>query len=59
MRARWFLTLAAGLWLAAGARDAFDDWVDATLLPPLVLPVSVEVDTTADITCDWREGDVW
>ena len=24
-----------------------------------VLPVSVEVDTTADITCDWREGDVW
>ena len=43
MRARWFLTLAAGLWLAAGARDAFDDWVDATVLPPLVLPVSVEV----------------
>ncbi len=24
-----------------------------------VLPVSVEVDTTADITCDWRDGDVW
>ena len=43
MRARWFLTLAAGLWLAAGARDAFDDWVDATVLPPLVQPVSVEV----------------
>lgn len=25
----------------------------------LVLPVSVELDTTADITCDWRDGDVW
>ena len=24
-----------------------------------VLPVSVELDTTADITCDWRDGDVW
>ncbi|MEZ0053296.1 aminoglycoside 2'-N-acetyltransferase I [Mycobacterium sp. MAA66] len=24
-----------------------------------VLPVSVEVDTAAEITCDWRDGDVW
>jgi aminoglycoside 2'-N-acetyltransferase I len=24
-----------------------------------VLPVSVELDTTAEITCDWRDGDVW
>lgn len=24
-----------------------------------VLPVSVELDTAAEITCDWREGDVW
>lgn len=24
-----------------------------------VLPISVEVDTTAEIICDWREGDVW
>jgi aminoglycoside 2'-N-acetyltransferase I len=24
-----------------------------------VLPVSVEVDTTAEIVCDWRDGDVW
>jgi aminoglycoside 2'-N-acetyltransferase I len=24
-----------------------------------VLPVSVEVDTSAEITCDWRDGDVW
>jgi aminoglycoside 2'-N-acetyltransferase I len=24
-----------------------------------VLPVSIDVDTSADITCDWREGDVW
>ncbi|MBV8929243.1 MAG: GNAT family N-acetyltransferase, partial [Mycobacteriaceae bacterium] len=24
-----------------------------------VLPVSVEVDPTADLVCDWRNGDVW
>jgi aminoglycoside 2'-N-acetyltransferase I len=24
-----------------------------------VLPVGVELDTTAEITCDWRDGDVW
>jgi aminoglycoside 2'-N-acetyltransferase I len=24
-----------------------------------VLPVTVEVDPTAEITCDWRDGDVW
>ena len=24
-----------------------------------VLPVSVELDTTAELTCDWRDGDVW
>ena len=24
-----------------------------------VLPVSVEVDAEAEITCDWRDGDVW
>jgi aminoglycoside 2'-N-acetyltransferase I len=24
-----------------------------------VLPIDIELDTTAEITCDWREGDVW
>jgi aminoglycoside 2'-N-acetyltransferase I len=24
-----------------------------------VLPVSVELDTSADLICDWRDGDVW
>lgn len=24
-----------------------------------VLPISVELDATAEITCDWRDGDVW
>jgi aminoglycoside 2'-N-acetyltransferase I len=24
-----------------------------------VLPVGIELDTSADITCDWRDGDVW
>ncbi|VDC27284.1 penicillin-binding protein 1C [Pseudogemmobacter humi] len=43
MRARWIFALAAGLWLAATGRDAFDAWVDATRLPPLVLETSVEV----------------
>ena len=25
----------------------------------LVLPITVELDTSAEITCDWRDGDVW
>lgn len=24
-----------------------------------VLPVGIELDTTAEIACDWRDGDVW
>jgi aminoglycoside 2'-N-acetyltransferase I len=24
-----------------------------------VLPVTVDVDPAAEITCDWRDGDVW
>jgi len=24
-----------------------------------VLPVTVELDVTGELTCDWREGDVW
>ena len=24
-----------------------------------VLPVGVQLDTTGDITCDWRDGDAW
>ena len=24
-----------------------------------ILPITVELDTSADITCDWRDGDVW
>ncbi|HET9874215.1 MAG TPA: GNAT family N-acetyltransferase [Mycobacterium sp.] len=24
-----------------------------------VLPVGIEVDTTADLACDWRDGDIW
>ncbi|BBY80855.1 GNAT family N-acetyltransferase [Mycolicibacterium pulveris] len=24
-----------------------------------VLPISVDLDPTAEITCDWRDGDVW
>ncbi|MBE2277193.1 MAG: penicillin-binding protein 1C [Rhodobacteraceae bacterium] len=43
MRARWLLVLAVGLWLAAAGRDGFDRWIDATALPPLILPTSAEV----------------
>ncbi|MFM7335393.1 MAG: penicillin-binding protein 1C, partial [Tabrizicola sp.] len=43
MRARWLITAAAGLWLAALGRDAVDTWIDATVLPPLYLETSVEV----------------
>ena len=43
MRGGWFFALAAGLILAAGGRDAGDRWVEATVLPALVLETSVEV----------------
>ncbi len=43
MRARWVVVLALGLWLAAFGRDRFDVWIDATVLPPLALEMSVEV----------------
>ena len=43
MRARWIIVLAVGLWLAALGRDRFDRWIDATVLPPLALEMSVEV----------------
>jgi len=44
IRARGILALAAGLWLAAMARDGFDSWVAATVLPPLVPDTSVMVE---------------
>jgi penicillin-binding protein 1C len=40
---RVLFALVAVLALAAGARDAVDGWVDATVLPPLTIPTSVEV----------------
>jgi penicillin-binding protein 1C len=43
MRARWLITAAAGLWLAALGRDAVDDWIDATVLPSLTIQTSTEV----------------
>jgi len=38
----------------AGVTPTPDD--DGSLF---VMPVSVELDTTAELTCDWRPGDVW
>jgi penicillin-binding protein 1C len=43
MKARWPLALAAGLFLAAFGLDRFRDWIAATDLPPLILPMSAEV----------------
>lgn len=43
MRARWPLVLALGLWLGAFGRDHFDLWIDATVLPPLLVETSIEV----------------
>ena len=43
MRARWFLILLAGLWLAALGRDRLDAWINATILPSLTVATSVEV----------------
>ncbi len=43
MRAAGFITLAAGLWLAAFSRDRFDDWIEATDLPGLTIATSSEV----------------
>lgn len=41
--ARGLFALAAVLALTAGGRDAFDGWIDATALPPLIPEVGVEV----------------
>ncbi|MGL5010424.1 MAG: penicillin-binding protein 1C, partial [Paracoccaceae bacterium] len=43
MRARWPFALAAGLFLAAFSMDRLQDWVDATVLPPLVQETAVTV----------------
>ncbi len=43
MRARWIIGIALVLWLAALGRDRFDAWIDATILPPLAVEMSVEV----------------
>ncbi len=43
MRARRIIGIALILWLAALGRDRFDAWIDATILPPLAVEMSVEV----------------
>lgn len=43
MRARWIIVLTVSLWLAALGRDRFDVWIDATILPPLLVETSIEV----------------
>ena len=47
MRSRRFalslMAVVLVLGIGAGARDRIDDWIDATALPPLEVPVGVEV----------------
>lgn len=43
MRARWLVALTLSLWLAALGRDRLDIWIEATVLPPLIVETSVEV----------------
>lgn len=40
---RAILGSAAALYLAAVGRDQFDDWIDATVIPPLVIETGAEV----------------
>ncbi|WP_428540865.1 penicillin-binding protein 1C [Profundibacter sp.] len=43
IRRHALLAFALLLFITAAARDAFDDWVDATVLPPLTSETSAEV----------------
>lgn len=43
MRARWIIAVGVSLWLGALARDQVDAWIDATVLPSLVVETSLEV----------------
>jgi aminoglycoside 2'-N-acetyltransferase I len=42
---------------AGVTRTPDDD--DTLFVLPVALPDGTELDTTAEITCDWRDGDVW
>jgi penicillin-binding protein 1C len=58
MTARPLFILALLLWSAALARDAFDRWIDATVLPTLVTESSVEVlDRNGDLLRAYTVGD--
>ncbi|MEM8728696.1 MAG: penicillin-binding protein 1C [Pseudomonadota bacterium] len=43
MKRTWLIWLGIALALGAATRDAFDDWVDATELPPTVAETSAEI----------------
>ncbi len=40
MPAHWIITLALGLRLVAPGRDWLDQWIEATVLPPLAFEMS-------------------
>lgn len=43
MKLRWGFLLVLALWGIAAARDGVDEWIDATVLPPLDIETSQEV----------------
>ena len=43
MRARWVFAAAVGLFLTGFAMDRLQDWVDATILPPLAQDTAITV----------------
>ncbi len=58
MTSRPLFIVALLLWSLAFARDSFDNWIDATVLPPLVTETSVEVlDRNGDLLRAYTVGD--
>jgi aminoglycoside 2'-N-acetyltransferase I len=51
-------TGATSVLAPAGVTRTPDD-DDGLFVLPVSLPDTVELDTGAEITCDWRDGDVW
>jgi aminoglycoside 2'-N-acetyltransferase I len=45
--------------LAPSGMTPTPDSDDSVFVLPLGLPDGIELDTAGELTCDWRDGDVW
>jgi aminoglycoside 2'-N-acetyltransferase I len=45
--------------LAPSGLTPTPDADDSVFVLPLGLPDEMELDTAGELTCDWRDGDVW